>query len=107
MGNIYIYIPNTTTTQTTTVQLASSILESYIKTKRDSLSDSTITYGPYNNIAPFSMGEMVIHGENNSPMLVVSRLERVIEVSMWGNIATEETIDFVHKGAALKGSFSR
>ena len=50
---------------------------------------------------------LVIHGENNSPMLVVSRLERVIEVSMWGNIAVEETIDVVHKGAALKGSFSR
>ena len=52
-----------------------------------SLSDSTITYRPYNNIALFTVGEMVIHGENNSPMLVVSRLERVIEVSMWGNIA--------------------
>jgi oligosaccharyltransferase complex subunit alpha (ribophorin I) len=57
----------------------------------DSLSDSTITYRPYNNIALFTVGEMVIHGENNSPMLVVSRLERVIEVSMWGNIAIEET----------------
>merc|ERR1712083_588018 len=90
-----------------TVLLASSNLESYTKTKPVSLSDSTITYGPYNNIAPFSVGEMIIHGENNSPMLVVSRLERVIEVSMWGNIAVEETIDVVHKGAALKGSFSR
>jgi hypothetical protein len=36
-------------------------------------------------------------------MLVVSRLERVIEVSMWGNIAIEETIDVVHKGAAHRG----
>lgn len=106
-GNLYIYLPYSITTQTTTVQLASSSLESYTKTKPVSLSDSTITYGPYNNIAPFSVGEMVIHGENNSPMLVVSRLERVIEVSMWGNIAIEETIDVVHKGAALKGSFSR
>jgi oligosaccharyltransferase complex subunit alpha (ribophorin I) len=106
-GNLYVYSPYNILTQTSTVQLASSNLESYTKTKPVSLSDSSITYGPHNNIAPFSSGEMVIHGENNSPMLVVSRLERVIEVSMWGNIAVEETIDVVHKGAALKGSFSR
>merc|ERR1711915_559122 len=100
-GNLYVYSPYNILTQTSTVQLASSNLESYTKTKPVSLSDSSITYGPHNNIAPFSSGEMVIHGENNSPMLVVSRLERVIEVSMWGTIAV------VHKGAALKGSFSR
>jgi oligosaccharyltransferase complex subunit alpha (ribophorin I) len=32
---------------------------------------------------------------------------RVIEVSHWGNIAVEETIDMYHSGAKLKGSFSR
>jgi len=106
-GNLYFFSPYSVVTQTSTVQLASSNLESYTKTKPVSLSDSTITYGPYNNVAPFSANEMIIHGENNSPMLVVSRLERVIEVSMWGNIAVEETIDVTHKGASLKGSFSR
>ena len=40
-------------------------------------------------------------------MLVVTRLQRLIELSMWGNIAIEETIDVAHKGAQLKGSFSR
>merc|ERR1711902_24793 len=40
-------------------------------------------------------------------MLVVSSLSRIIEVSMWGNLAVEETIDVVHRGAQLKGSFSR
>merc|ERR1711864_7487 len=80
---------------------------SYTKTKPVSLSDSTITYGPFRDRAPFTAGEMVIHGENNAPMLVVSNLVRVVEVSMWGNIAIEETIDVVHKGASLKGSFSR
>ena len=86
---------------------ASSANESYSKLKPVSASDSTITYGPHNSIAPFTVAEMVIHGENNSPMLVVTRLQRVIEVSMWGNIAAEETIDVSHKGALLKGSFSR
>lgn len=34
-------------------------------------------------------------------------MERTIELSHWGNIAIEETIDMVHSGASLKGSFSR
>merc|ERR1712112_441741 len=106
-GNLYTFLPYTVTTQSTTVNLASSNAESYTKVKPVSLSDTTISYGPYSNIAPFTEAEMVIHGENNNPMLVVTRLERVIELSMWGNIAIEETIDVAHKGAQLKGSFSR
>lgn len=39
--------------------------------------------------------------------MTVTRVERLIEVSHWGNIAIEETIDMVHSGAKLKGSFSR
>ena len=72
-----------------------------------SQTDSSITYGPYTNIEAFSENEMVIHSENNNPMLVVTRLQRVLEISMWGNIAVEETIDVRHYGAALKDSFSR
>ena len=68
------------TTQTTTVALASSNVESYTKTKPVSLSDSTITYGPHKNVAPFSSSELIVHSENNSPMLVVSSLSRLIEV---------------------------
>jgi len=107
IGNLYCYLAYPATTQTTVVTLASSNLESYTKTKPVSLNDNTITYGPYKNIAAFSSGELMVHGENNSPMLVVSSLSRVIEVSMWGNLAVEETIDVVHRGAQLKGSFSR
>jgi len=106
-GNVYSYLPYPTTTQTTTVNLPSSNIESYTKTKPVSLSDSTITYGPYKNIAPFSSSELIVHSENNAPMLVVSSLLRTIEMSMWGNVAVEETIDVVHRGAQLKGSFSR
>lgn len=48
-----------------------------------------------------------MHYENQTPFLTVTNLERVIELSHWGNIAVEETIDVVHTGAILKGSFSR
>ena len=106
-GNLYSFLPYPVTTQSTRVNLATSNLESYTKVKPVSLSDTTISYGPYSNIAAFTAAEMVIHGENNAPMLVVTRLERVIELSMWGNIAIEETVDVAHKGAQLKGSFSR
>jgi len=106
-GNHYAFLPYNALTQTTTVNLASSSVESYSKLKPVSQTDSSITYGPYTNIEAFSENEMVIHSENNNPMLVVTRLQRVLEISMWGNIAVEETIDVRHDGAALKGSFSR
>lgn len=60
-----------------------------------------------NSRTAHSTVEIVIHYENQTPFLTVTNLERVIEVSHWGNIAVEETIDIVHTGAALKGSFSR
>ena len=50
---------------------------------------------------------MKLHFENNSPFLTVTNLERVIELSHWGNIAVEEHIDMRHSGALLKGPFSR
>lgn len=50
---------------------------------------------------------MSVHYENNAPFLTITNLERLIEVSHWGNIAVEETIDLKHCGAALKGPFSR
>lgn len=50
---------------------------------------------------------MKIHYENNAPFLTISSITRIIEVSHWGNIAVEETIDLRHTGADLKGPFSR
>jgi oligosaccharyltransferase complex subunit alpha (ribophorin I) len=48
-----------------------------------------------------------VHEENNSPFLTVTNLERLVEVSHWGNIAVEEHVDLRHSGAILKGPFSR
>ncbi|XP_055317828.1 dolichyl-diphosphooligosaccharide--protein glycosyltransferase subunit 1 [Sitodiplosis mosellana] len=103
----YSYSPYRTVTQKTTVQLASKSVESYTTVKPSAQVDGTITYGPYENVAPYSTEPITVHYENNSPFLTITNLERVIEVSHWGNIAVEETIDIVHSGAVLKGSFSR
>ena len=102
-----MFLPYKVKTQTTRVTLASSNVESYSKLKPTSQSDATITYGPYSSVEPFSFDTMTVHFENNNPFLVVSKLERAVELSMWGNIAVEETIDIKHNGAKLKGPFSR
>ncbi|PNF17111.1 Dolichyl-diphosphooligosaccharide--protein glycosyltransferase subunit 1 [Cryptotermes secundus] len=106
-GNHYFYTPYPVTKQSTVVNLGTRSIESYTKLKPTSQSDYTIMYGPYENIPPFSIDKMSVHYENNAPFLTITNLERVIEVSHWGNIAVEETIDLKHSGATLKGPFSR
>lgn len=107
-GNAYFYSPYTTVSQKTTVQLATSNVEFFTNSPQPATqSGSKITYGPYENVAPYKHSEIIIHYENQTPFLTVTNLERVIEISHWGNIAVEETIDMVHDGAQLKGSFSR
>merc|ERR1712141_685409 len=106
-GNHYAYLPYKCKTQTTTIQLPSDKVEDYSKLKPVSQTESKITYGLYSNKEPYALDEMTVHYENNHPFLVVTKMERVVELSMWGNIAIEETIDVRHNGAALKGSFSR
>jgi oligosaccharyltransferase complex subunit alpha (ribophorin I) len=87
----------------TKVKVGSGKIISHTGTK----SGNSIVFGPTKNIAPFTNNEVSIHYENNSPFVVVTSLKRTIEVSHWGNIAIEDHVEIVHKGAKLKGSFSR
>lgn len=106
-GNVYAYLPYAVTKQTTYVALPSRNIESYTKIKPVSQTGSAIAYGPFEKQPPFAYEELVVHFENNNKFLTVTRLERTIEISHWGNIAVEEHIDLLHTGALLKGSFSR
>ncbi|KAM9860292.1 dolichyl-diphosphooligosaccharide--protein glycosyltransferase subunit 1 [Aulostomus maculatus] len=106
-GNHYWYSPYPTRSQSTRVRLASKTVESYTKLGNPSKNDEVIEYGPFRDVAPFSEDTMKIHYENNTPFLTISSITRIIEVSHWGNIAVEETIDLRHTGAILKGPFSR
>ena len=45
---------------------------------------------------PTMMFQLSVHYENNNPFLVVTRLERTVELSMWGNIAVEEVMKVAH-----------
>lgn len=106
-GNHYLYSPYPTRSQSSRVRLASKTVESYTKLGNPSKTDEIIEYGPFRDVAPFSQDTMKIHYENNTPFLTISSITRTIEVSHWGNIAVEETIDLRHTGAYLKGPFSR
>lgn len=106
-GNVYAYLPYAVTKQTTYVALPSRNIESYTKIKPVSQTGSAIAYGPFEKQPPFAYEELVVHFENNNRFLTVTKLERTIEISHWGNIAVEEHIDLLHTGALLKGSFSR
>ncbi|KAL7986108.1 hypothetical protein Chor_011274 [Crotalus horridus] len=106
-GNHYFYSPYVTKTQTTRVKLASRNIENYTKLGNPSRSEDMIEYGPFKDVPPYSEDTLKIHYENNSPFLTITSMIRVIEVSHWGNIAVEETVDLRHTGAVLKGPFSR
>lgn len=106
-GNHYFYSPYKTVKQTTTVMLNSRDIENYTKLKPVSQQDTTITYGPYNNIESLTVDQLIVHYENNAPFLTVTRIERLIEISHWGNIAVQENTEIYHSGAKLKGPFSR
>jgi len=69
--------------------------------------DDTITYGPYDNLKPFSHSPMMVHFENNKPFLTIPRLNREIDISHWGRVSIEETHHWRNDGAELKGGFSR
>lgn len=105
--NAYFFSPYKTSEQDTVVKCTSSAIESFTKVEPSSSSDSEVSYGPYKDKDAFSEREIIVHYENNSPFLAVSHLLRLVEVSHWGNIAVEETLDMYHTGAQLKGPFSR
>ena len=101
-GNAYLTTPYPSTTQSTIVTLPSSTIESFTRVSPTSSSENVVTYGPYSNVAPFSTSRISIHFENNGPYIVVAELERVIEVSHWGNIAIEEHVHILHEGEEIR-----
>lgn len=99
-GNAYIFLPYPCKTQSTTVLLPSSNIESFSRVSPVSSEEKELTYGPYPDLSPYAQARMTIHYENNGPFIVVASLERVIEVSHWGNIAVEEHVHIKHIGAS-------
>ena len=54
-GNAYLYSPYKIASQSTTVKLATSTVESYTKTPKPvSKNEAEVTYGPYEDTEPFA-----------------------------------------------------
>jgi len=106
-GSVYFYSSYKVLTQTTTIKLASSKLESHTEVPPVKTRGSTVTYGPYTDIPSFSSKPFTVHFLSNQALLTVTELVREIEVSHWGNVAVEESYKLEHNGAKLTGHFSR
>jgi len=104
-GNHYVSSPYTIVKQSSTIFAAK--FEDYTTLKPTSPSSNQVTFGPYNNVSPFSFSANRVHVVNNSPFISIPTLLRDIEISHWGNIAVEEKYLISHSGAELKGTFSR
>ncbi|CAJ0600819.1 unnamed protein product [Cylicocyclus nassatus] len=91
----------------TTVKLGPGKTLSVSQVSPTAQENERVVYGPYKDQPAFNKKPIKIHYENNAPFVVATVVERTIEVSHWGNIAVEEYIELVHKGAELKGPFSR
>jgi oligosaccharyltransferase complex subunit alpha (ribophorin I) len=58
-------------------------------------------------VKPFNATKITVHGINNVPQILLSKVERVVEVSHWGNIAITEKYNIYNTGPKIKGEFSR
>ncbi|KAI6243605.1 Dolichyl-diphosphooligosaccharide--protein glycosyltransferase subunit 1 [Aphelenchoides fujianensis] len=106
-GNAYLDSPYTIEKQSTSVKVGSVKVVDFTPVDPSKHQGDSIKYGPYNKIAPGSEKPITVHYENNAPFVVITSLHRWIEVSHWGNIAVEDTVEIVHRGARLRGEFSR
>ncbi|KAI9577148.1 hypothetical protein GQX74_004910 [Glossina fuscipes] len=106
-GPMYFYSVYKTRFQKIQVKLATSNIISYTQIKPCAVSSNKIKHGPFEDISDYSKELMSVHYENQTPFMSMNRLERIIQVSHWGNIAVEESIYLLHTRAKLKVSLSR
>jgi len=87
--------PYNTTTQQTTVRLASAVIESRSHHGRSTVAGPLVTYGPYKKVAGWwrPSKPLMVHFENNSPFITMREVA--------------DCFSLVHSGAKLQGSFSR
>ncbi|KAJ0255942.1 Dolichyl-diphosphooligosaccharide--protein glycosyltransferase subunit 1A [Hirschfeldia incana] len=99
--------PYAVESQSLTIKLPNARIESYTKLENTKVQGSEIKYGPYKNLAQYSYAPIVVHFESKAAFAVAEKLVREIEVSHWGNVQVTEHYNLVHRGAQLKGEFSR
>ncbi|KAI9267318.1 Ribophorin I [Sporodiniella umbellata] len=94
--------------KTTLIAPSAGILSHMGALKKTSVNGNKVTYGPYENVAPYSFEIATCHFENSKPLLTVTELRRDLEISHWGkNLAVEEHYKLRNDGASLEKEFSR
>ncbi|PIO62950.1 ribophorin I [Teladorsagia circumcincta] len=101
-GNAHYAAAYPVAQEKTTVKIGNGKTQSVTQVSPTSQENERVIYGPYKDQPAFNSKPIKIHYENNSPFVVATSIERTIEISHWGNIAVEEFIELVHKGAELK-----
>lgn len=99
--------PYAVESQSLSIKLPNARIESYTNLDNTKLQGSEIKYGPYKNLPQYSYSPIVVHFESKAAFAVAEKLVREIEVSHWGNVQVTDNYNIVHRGAQLKGEFSR
>ncbi|CAH8493791.1 unnamed protein product [Schistosoma turkestanicum] len=107
-GNALFHSPYLTDSQQTLVHLPKGRLLTHTYASLSPVvNGNDLVYAASDSRPAFSRDPFVLHFEYDTPFLVVTNMTRLIEVSHWGNIAVEETLEIVNMGAKLRGPFSR
>ena len=80
---------------------------SYTKDENTAVDDDKIIYILNDEIAPLTIIDFRVHFECNFSLVVFNEVEKIHEVSHWGNIAVEEKYQIENVGAKLMGEFGR
>ena len=105
--NVYYFSAYATDNQQTTVLLASSDIEANSNVEPTTVRGDQVAYGPYTGVDAAASEPLTVHFRSNTPFPVATMHVKEVEVSHWGNVAVEESIELEHRGAELRGSFSR
>ncbi|KAI9243585.1 Ribophorin I [Helicostylum pulchrum] len=107
--NSYFLSPYQTVETKTTLQTPTKNIISHTGANgKSAATGNKVVYGPYENIAPLSFDIATCHFENSKPLLTITKLERDVEISHWGNnLAVEEHYALRNDGAKLEGDFNR
>jgi len=105
-GSHYFLTPYQVRSQNTQFKVPSRI-DTYTEKLPSVQTGNSLRFGPYDDVAPYSVSPLSIRLENNLPFLLIRSLVKEYEVSHWGNLAVEETYNIEHIGSQLEGPFSR
>ena len=104
--DVYLQSAYGTTKQKTKFKLPSSDIPN--ASDGGQIQAATVTYGPYENVAPTDSKVVEVRFESTQPLMVARSVAREVEVSHWGgNIAFEDKYSLTNHAAELVKPFDR